>query len=209
MQTYGVTFVNPYVWTKGIPGKISDLDGKKNNGIYDNVEAGKTIKEPDEFSAVCDDADLSLEVDGWYREDGTEWDFDEDAVTENIVLYPVWKETSGRKKYGTVVLKDLWGSETWYVSLPYGTADMPKADKYGGDAGKYGWEKVYEGKMWDSGDSVSGVILLKMKEVSPEPSESPEPSASPAPSASPEPTASPEPSESPEPSISPSPTPTS
>lgn len=205
VQTCEVTFVNPYVWTNGTPEKISDLYGKKGTDAYTRVDAGKKITEPDDskFFANSDNSSLSLEVDGWYREDGTEWDFDEDAVTENIVLYPVWKETSGGKKYGTVVLKDLWGSETWYVSLPYGTADMPKADKYGGDAGKYGWEKVYEGKMWDSGDSVSGVILLKMKEVSPEPSESPEPSASP------EPTASPEPSESPEPSISPSPTPTS
>lgn len=201
VQTCEVTFVNPYVWTNGTPEKISDLYGKKGTDAYTHVEAGKKITEPDDskFFANSDNSSLSLEVDGWYREDGTEWDFDEDVVTENIVLYPVWKETSGGKKYGTVVLRDLWGSETWYVSLPYGTADMPVVDKYGGDAVKYGWEKVYEGKMWDSGDSVSGVILLKMKEAVPAPSESPEPSASPAPSESPEPSASPEPSESPTP----------
>ena len=173
VQTYQVTFKNPYVWTNGTLEKISDLNGKAGIDVYQNAEGGKIMAEPDDskLSAVSDNSSLNLEIDGWYREDGKKWDFDEDVVTENMVLYPVWKEESTGYKYGAVILRDLWGSQTWYACLPYGTANMPIVDSYGGDTGKYGWEKVYETidarKMWDpSVDSVSGVILLKMKEVS-------------------------------------------
>ncbi len=218
VQTYQVIFINPYIWTNGFPVKISDLYGKKGVDVYKSADAGKKIAEPElrEFSVACDNANLSLKLVGWYREDGKEWDFDEDKVTENIELYPVWEESSTKKKYGTVILRSLVDDSGQLVCLPYGTMDMPEADQFGDNAGKYGWEKVYETnatqKIWDSSvDSVNGVILLKLKEVtpepsaSPEPSDSPEPSASPEPSESPEPSASPAPSESPEPSASPAP----
>jgi len=206
VQTYQVIFINPYIWTNGFPVKISDLYGKKGVDVYKSADAGKKIAEPElrEFSVACDNANLSLKLVGWYREDGKEWDFDEDKVTENIELYPVWEESSTKKKYGTVILRSLVDDSGQLVCLPYGTMDMPEADQFGDNAGKYGWEKVYETnatqKIWDSSvDSVNGVILLKLKEVTPEPSASPEPSDSPEPSASPEPSESPEPSASPEP----------
>ena len=212
VQTYQVIFVNPYIWTNGVPEKISELDGKKGVDVYKSVEAGKKVTEPGlgQLSVACDNNSLSLKPVGWYLEDGTEWDFDKDKVTENIALYPVWEEGTAKKKYATVILRGLDDGNVRFVCLPCGTMDMPEADQYGDNTGKYGWEKVYEtneaNKMWDSSvDSVNGVILLKLKEVTPEPSESPEPSASPEPSESPEPSASPEPSESPEPSASPEP----
>lgn len=39
--------------------------------------------------------DLEFEFVGWYKANGFAWDYDVEAIIENIVLYPVWRDKNG------------------------------------------------------------------------------------------------------------------
>ena len=65
-----VTFANPYVWVLKDLEKISDVYGKSGNAVSKSVEAGKTMKAPEESEIILatDVGGVSLKLVGWYLE---------------------------------------------------------------------------------------------------------------------------------------------
>lgn len=205
---YTVTFVNPYVWVLKDLEKISDVYGKSGTAVSKSVEAGNTVKAPDESEIIlaADVGGVSLKLVGWYLENGEKWDFDSFAVWSDFKLYPVWEEVAedvsgndaggtGATKYWPVIFKGAGeNGEDVCVCLPEGSTDMP-TQSLNGETIK-GWKKTFgttaTEQTWNSGtDKVTGVTVLRMME--PIPSESPAPSESPIPSESPVPSESPTP----------------
>lgn len=191
-----VTFANPYVWVLKDLEKISDVYGKSGNAVSKSVEAGKTMKAPEESEIILatDVGGVSLKLVGWYLESGEKWNFDTFAVWSNFTLYPVWEEVvtdvsgndaegTGATKYWPVIFKGAGkDGEDVCVCLPEGTTDMPKQNWNGETI--QGWKKSFGStateQTWISGtDKVTGVTILWRME--PTPSESPAPSESPTP----------------------------
>ena len=194
---YTVTFTNPYVWVLKDLEDISSLYGMSGKAVSKSVEAGKTVKAPEESEIIlaANDGGVSLKLAGWYLDRSEEWNFDTFAVGSNFTLYPVWEEVvtdvSGNDAGGTVATK-YWpvifkgagqNGEDVCVCLPEGTTKMPT--KNGNGETIKGWKKSFgltaTEQIWNPevGDSVQGVTVLWMME--PEPSESPAPSESPTP----------------------------
>ncbi|MCM1193114.1 MAG: FecR domain-containing protein [Butyrivibrio sp.] len=214
--SYTVTFANPNVWTGETAGKsLRDLIGQDGEYgyAYRQVEEGQKVTAPkeSEFIPNSSDSSVSLKLTGWYLENGTKWDFENNAVTGNVTLYPAWEEVKAdvsggdvsggdaggaeTKKYWPVIFKGtLWGenggSGSRCACLPEGTTAMPTTDLSNGSIS--GWEKVYgtetaaTEKMWSAADSVKSVIALKRMET-PASTESPAPTETPAATESPSP----------------------
>lgn len=65
-------------------------DVKKGELIWKQKDAEKTsIPNHEEVK------DLEFVFVGWYKASGFAWNFDVEAIIENIVLYPVWKDKDG------------------------------------------------------------------------------------------------------------------
>ena len=62
-----------------------DSNGGSVVSAIDNVSEGSTIKKP------TDPTRSGYTFKGWFKEDGTEWNFETDRVTEDMTLYADWE----------------------------------------------------------------------------------------------------------------------
>lgn len=124
----------------------------------EQVKAGDLLTKP--ADPVCPGG-LSLTFMGWCLEDGTVWDFDNDAVKADTCLYPLWKDDATR--YFPVICRS---AEQWcyYCNIvKSGTYLKENSLSVSNNPAFQGWEKVNNGTgIWDmETDTVQNTQSLK------------------------------------------------
>ncbi|MBQ2714778.1 MAG: hypothetical protein IJF76_04015 [Clostridia bacterium] len=137
---YAVSAGKNFYANKGLQVKVTlDWNGARNHEQwYIYAAAGDKITAPD---ATVEGIVLPGELDGWYKADDTEFDFENDVVTEDITLkaqwiaddisekvYDAYTTASGKMSFGTSVPADISDGSTLNIEFDVIAANMPKAN---------------------------------------------------------------------------------
>lgn len=119
-----------------------------------------------------------FKFEGWYTEQGQKWDFENDTVTSNIYLFPVWENSEEKCYYYPVILRDPDEGNYYCFSVKAGSylllGPETGTDDQGYDSsvypsGKYGYKLAWtitnsasenNNERWDRSNTVQGVTSL-------------------------------------------------
>lgn len=107
-EKISVTYYLPYIalWSEDGNGRYStimDFEPIKAGENTDIKKGSKLQKPADVTVGMTQEGWINEKKDlkhvGWCNGDGRQWNFDADVATEDIILYPIWQDSQGRKYY--------------------------------------------------------------------------------------------------------------